>query len=68
MAASTRRDILCDLADGGPVAASVLRDQYGPYAYPCVWKLVADGLVVQDARTKAYAITDAGIAYLEARQ
>ncbi len=59
-APTTRLRILRDLAVSGPMAGSVLREQYGPYAYPCAWKLVADGLVVVDQRTKAYTITDAG--------
>lgn len=63
-APTTRTRILRDIATG-PVAASVLRDQYGPYAYPCAWKLVADGLVEVDGRTKAYRITEAGLAMLK---
>lgn len=67
MPPTTRNRILEEIASG-PIAASVLRDRYGSYTYPCVWKLVADGLVEVDERTRAYRITDAGLATIGAKE
>ena len=57
---NTRELILRDLAQGGPMALTVMRDAYGGYAYPCVYKAQAEGLVESRARTKCYSITEAG--------
>ena len=61
---SVRARVLGDLT-GGPKAASIFAAEIGPYAYPCLHKLQADGLVRQDVRTLAYELTDAGRAWLE---
>ena len=62
-AGEVRARVLGDLAEG-PKAASVFAAEIGPYAYPCLYKLQADGLVRQDVRTLAYELTDAGRARL----
>ena len=60
MARDTRELILRDLAQGGPMALTVMRDAYGGYAYPCVYKAQAEGLVEYSERTKCYSITEKG--------
>ena len=57
---NTRELILRDLAQGGPMALTVMRDAYGGYAYPCVYKAQAEGLVEYSERTKCYSITEKG--------
>ena len=57
---STREMILRDLARDGPMALTVMRDAYGGYAYPCVYKAQAEGLVEYSERTKCYSITEKG--------
>ena len=60
MGSDTRMLILRDLAQGGPMALTAMRDAYGGYAYPCVYKAQAEGLVEYSERTKCYSITEAG--------
>ena len=57
---NTREMILRDLADSGPMALTVMRDAYGGYAYPCVYKAQAEGREEYSERTKCYSITEKG--------
>lgn len=57
---TTRWRALRDLADNGPRCLSSMREEIGGYAYPCVYKMQAEGLVDYSERMKCYVITDKG--------
>jgi hypothetical protein len=59
--------LLRDLLNG-PKAGSVLRQGRTGYVWAALYKMEHDGLVLSDADTKAFEITDKGRAWLAAQE